>query len=221
MYPKHDIAIAAAGMINWRGILNTRFEKAIQDWLHGEEMKNIVTEVDEKITDLLREVESKLDEIKMSMIGYKSPLRSNDICDNFMSESVTIVYGVSGFSLLELVVCEYVHCVVSLFSDNNDKNPPVEDKLFRTILESLSLDRIHKCFKNSFSKEYEKRIKNIFDIRLKQNVDTLTKTNHQLDIQQETIRQKQDSYESLHEIIQKIERESDAFIATIKKEDNK
>lgn len=222
MNPKHDTAIASVGIRSLRGKINARFENAIQVWLDGEEMKKIVSDVDEKIKNLLREVESKLNEIETEMIGLKTPLRSNDICDNFMSESVTIFSGVSGISFMESLISVYFRLAFGfVFLLTKVENEQMADKWFRTVLQSLSLDKIRTCFEKSFSMEYEKKIRKIFDIKLKQKVDSLSKTNQQLDKQQEAIRQKQHAYERLQEVIQKIERESDDFIATIKQEENK
>lgn len=215
MNPEDDIAISSVGITSLRGKLNTRFEKAIQDWLDGAEMKKIVGEVDVEMKHLLREVESKLNEIKTDMVGFKTPLRSDDICDNFLSESVTIVSGVTGISFLETVVIVYVRLLLSGFTITSDKNIQMADKLFKNVLKSLSRERIHECFTKSFSMEYEKKIKKIFDNKLKQKVETLRKTNQQLDRQQETIRQKEHSYERLHTVIKKIGKDSNDFIATI------
>ncbi|CAC5375257.1 unnamed protein product [Mytilus coruscus] len=215
MNPEDDIAIASVGITSLKAKLNARFEKAIKDWLDGDEMKTIVGEVDVEMKNLLREVESKLNEIKTDMIGIKTPLRAIDIFDNFMSESVTIVSGVSGISFMETLVSVYTRKLLSLLSIGNDKNERMADKLFRNVLKTLSRDRIRECFKKSFSMEYDKKIKKIFDIKLKQKVDTLKQTNEVLNRKQKTIRQKQHSYECLHTVIKKIEKDSNDFIATI------
>lgn len=215
MNPEDDIAIASVGITSLSGKINARFEKVIQDWLAGDEMKKIVSEVDREMTNLLREVESKLNVIKTDMIGFETPLRSDDICENFISQSVNIVSAVSGISFLEAFVSVYFRIFVSVLFIKDDTHLRLADKLFRNVLQSLSCDRIQACFEKSFSMEYGKKIKKVFDVKMKQKVDSLTKTNQQLHRQQKTIRQKQNSYECLHTVIKKVEKDSNDFIATI------
>lgn len=212
--PEHDIAVSSVGTLSVTDILHARFEKATRDWLDGDEMKKRVAEVDTEMKTFLLEVESRLNEIKTNMIGFHRPLRSNAISDNFMSESVNILSGIPG--TFETIVYVYIRLLMGgLFKTNQQRKTEMAEKFLKFMLESLSRSKIYDCFKKSFSLEYEKMIKKIFDIKLKQEVDTLVKTNRQLALRLETFRQKQHSYESLHALIEKIERDSKDFIETI------
>lgn len=188
-----------------------RFNCGIKRWCEGQEVKQIIEGADKKLRLFVKDIELKLKEIEIGMIGMDT---NTDV--DFSHNGAAILLGVLllPFAIVFAIVFALIYVPVMLVKGlfvSSEVHHKMVVTIYNACLTQISKEELRKCFEKSFGEEYGKVIVRIFDISFPNLLASLLFTNTKLLQNYKNIVQKQDSYRRLKKKIQNIQEATDNF----------
>lgn len=189
-----------------------RFKKGIEKWCKGQEATSIIKTADTHLRSKIKDIESKLHEIEISMTGKMTP-------DFTMADGALVLltililpftlHYIIAISLMCLPIS--LPCLIGGYLAGVDYRGFLIDDAYNMFLSRVSLPSLNKSFEASFGKEYDEVIVRIFDKHLPNRIDSMLLTNEMLLKKYQIIKQKQGSYLRLGEKIRQIHEAMEKF----------
>ncbi|CAG2218751.1 unnamed protein product [Mytilus edulis] len=211
--PHGSKPISKISYISLQQEVQSRFNNGLQRWGTGQEAALIMKPAEDYLKSEIKDVESKLHEIEISMTGKE------EAGDFTKTDGAIIVLAILTLPItlvLSVAIClvflpiSVPFLLVGHFA-GFDYRQSLIDETYNNCLFSVSMASLKKKFEASFGDEFDKVIVHIFDNHFPKLIKSMIMTNERLLEKYKSIKQNQDLFAKLEEKIRLIQKATESF----------